>query len=244
MSDFCVYLTVYSGNRLPPFYIGSTSSARLARGYVGSVVSRRYRAIWKEEHLSRPHLFRTVILARFQTRDAAYNIERSLQKQLSVIKNPLYVNLSYGHKETAGGWNAGIPAWNRGKTWSPETIDKIRRVKSNPSAATRAKISAANKGRFSGDNNPSRKPGVGAKITAAKKGVPLGRPSWHSGRTGVYSAAVVERMSKAKMGIPNPIVAESNRRRAGLPRRKKGEGDVAFTARFEEAQAKLSAARR
>lgn len=220
MSDFCVYLTIYSGNRLPPFYIGSTSASRLSRGYVGSVVSKRYRAIWNEERLSRPHLFRTIILARFQTRDAAYDKERTLQKRLSVIKNPLYVNLSYGHKETAGGWNSGVPAWNRGKNWSPETIERMRLAKSNPSAATRAKISAANKGRLVGDKNPSRKPGVGAKISAAKKGVPLGRPSWHSGRTGVYSAEVIAAMRARRIGTKNAAVSQANRMRAGVKHKK------------------------
>lgn len=29
MKKFCVYCTVYSGNKLPPFYIGSSSVSRI-----------------------------------------------------------------------------------------------------------------------------------------------------------------------------------------------------------------------
>lgn len=91
MREFCVYLTIYSGNKLPPFYIGSTYSARLARGYVGSVVSKRYKAIWKSERFQNPHLFRTVVLATFETREAAFDKERSLQKRMKVIENRRFI---------------------------------------------------------------------------------------------------------------------------------------------------------
>ena len=40
---FVLYLTTYSGNRLPPFYVGSTSSSKIARGYHGSVSSEKRR---------------------------------------------------------------------------------------------------------------------------------------------------------------------------------------------------------
>jgi hypothetical protein len=216
MGEFCVYLTIYSGNRLPPFYIGSTSLCRLAKGYVGSVVSKRYGAIWKAERTRRPHLFRTIVLATFASREQAFEREKDLQRKLKVISNPLYANRSYGHKHTAGGWNVGVPAWNKGRKWSIETIERIRVAKSNPSAATRAKISAANKGRSAGDNNPSRMPGVGAKISAAKKGVPLGRPSWHSGKTGVYSEEVIAGMRARMLGVKNAAVSAANKRRTGM----------------------------
>jgi hypothetical protein len=34
---FAVYLTSYKGNKLPPFYIGSSSVSALNSGYHGSV---------------------------------------------------------------------------------------------------------------------------------------------------------------------------------------------------------------
>jgi hypothetical protein len=36
---YCVYLTIYKGNNLPPFYIGSTSIDKIDGGYHGSVMS-------------------------------------------------------------------------------------------------------------------------------------------------------------------------------------------------------------
>ncbi|MGI9296478.1 MAG: NUMOD3 domain-containing DNA-binding protein [Gammaproteobacteria bacterium] len=49
----------------------------------------------------------------------------------------------------------GKPSWNKGLS---------------PSAITRAKIAASLRGRFAGKNNPACRPGVGAKISAAKLG--------------------------------------------------------------------------
>jgi hypothetical protein len=45
---FVTYLTEYSGNKLPPFYIGSTSATRLATGYHGSVRSEKWAASRKK----------------------------------------------------------------------------------------------------------------------------------------------------------------------------------------------------
>ena len=46
---FCTYLTMYTGNRLPKWYIGSTSVEKIINGYLGSVVSRKYKDIWNFE---------------------------------------------------------------------------------------------------------------------------------------------------------------------------------------------------
>jgi hypothetical protein len=51
---YCTYLTIYSGNKLPPFYIGSTSVNRISNGYHGSVSSKRYKSIWLEELKTNP----------------------------------------------------------------------------------------------------------------------------------------------------------------------------------------------
>jgi hypothetical protein len=39
---FCVYVTFYRGNKLPPFYIGSTYLENMNRGYKGSPRSKKY----------------------------------------------------------------------------------------------------------------------------------------------------------------------------------------------------------
>jgi hypothetical protein len=95
MSIYCTYLTVYKGNKLPKFYIGSTSINRIENGYVGSVTSKKYAKIWKYEVRYNKHLFKTKIISKHSSRQEAFEKELSLQLALNVQKNPLYVNLGY-----------------------------------------------------------------------------------------------------------------------------------------------------
>lgn len=93
MSIYCIYLTVYQGNLLPPFYIGFSTVEKIAHGYHGSVSSQRYKAIWKAELKEKPHLFRTQIIRTYSSRKEACEAELRLQHKLNVILNPLYCNL-------------------------------------------------------------------------------------------------------------------------------------------------------
>ena len=43
---YCVYLTVYSGNLLPMFYIGSSSVKKIQNGYCGSISSKKYKNVF------------------------------------------------------------------------------------------------------------------------------------------------------------------------------------------------------
>lgn len=98
MNIYCVYLTIYRGNRLPMFYIGSTSKAKLDLGYKGSIVSQKYKNIWNREKKSNPNLFETKIISYHETRQDAYDKEEKLQKSLNVVESPLYMNESYANK--------------------------------------------------------------------------------------------------------------------------------------------------
>ena len=89
---FCTYLTIYSGNKLPPFYVGSTSVAKISSGYRGSVSSKTYKTIWKLELKDNPRLFKTIILSRHATRREALEKENKLHKLVNVSKNTLYIN--------------------------------------------------------------------------------------------------------------------------------------------------------
>lgn len=60
---YCTYLTIYSGNLLPPFYIGYTKVSKISKDYHGTVSSRKYKDIWISELKHRPHLFKTKILS-------------------------------------------------------------------------------------------------------------------------------------------------------------------------------------
>lgn len=93
---YCVYLTTYFGNKLPMFYIGHTSVKNIQNGYRGSVASRKYKALWKQELFNNPHLFKTQILCEFVTKRDAAKKESLLQHKLNVVPNPMYVNMSDG----------------------------------------------------------------------------------------------------------------------------------------------------
>jgi len=88
---YVVYVTCYRGNRLPPFYIGYTS---VSKGYNGTVKSERYKAIWRQERVAHPELFKTIILSRHSTKDEALAREEFLQRFFDVPNNPMYVNMA------------------------------------------------------------------------------------------------------------------------------------------------------
>lgn len=94
-NKYCVYLTVYHGNKMPMYYIGSSSVDKVQRGYRGSVASIKYRDIWVEEITNNPNLFKTFIVKKFTTRKDALHYENSVQRKLNVIRSSMYINQSY-----------------------------------------------------------------------------------------------------------------------------------------------------
>lgn len=91
---YCTYLTIYSGNKLPPFYIGSTSVSNIDKGYNGSVKSKKYKKIWIDEINNNPELFKTIIISKHKSRKDALKKELFFQRSLNVVKNPMYINQS------------------------------------------------------------------------------------------------------------------------------------------------------
>jgi hypothetical protein len=125
---YCTYLTIYSGNKLPPFYIGSTSVEKISSGYCGSVKSATYKDAWNSELICNKALFRTVILSVHKTRKEAFDRENYMHKKLRVVQNPLYIN-----QATAAGVFGFMPK---------ESIEKMRQVKIANGKKTGAKVSA------------------------------------------------------------------------------------------------------
>ena len=99
MDIYVTYLTVYSGNKLPPFYIGSSSLTNVNNGYRGSVTSKKYGITWKEEIKNNPQLFKTIIISKHNTRQEALDKEFVLQTKLNVVMSPMYINLSFATKK-------------------------------------------------------------------------------------------------------------------------------------------------
>ena len=98
-SIYCTYLTVYSGTKLPPLYIGSTSVQKIEEGYHGSVSSKKYRDIWIKELIENPHLFETQILTTHSTREEAFEEEVRYQIEHDVIKSAEYINMAVAKKK-------------------------------------------------------------------------------------------------------------------------------------------------
>ena len=84
---YVTYLTIYFGDKLPRRYIGSTSRRNIERGYNGSVSSKKYKEVYKQERKENKHLFKTRILSSFPTRKEALEEELRLQIKYNVVKD-------------------------------------------------------------------------------------------------------------------------------------------------------------
>jgi hypothetical protein len=89
---YVTYITFYSGNKLPPYYIGYTTNKNIEKGYGGSVSSKKYKEIWKEERTNNPHLFKTKVIKSWETKKEALSHEEKIHSILKVNENDLYIN--------------------------------------------------------------------------------------------------------------------------------------------------------
>jgi hypothetical protein len=139
MSIYCVYLTIYRGKKLPPFYIGSSSVEKVQNGYHGSVCSKQFRDIWKSELRFNPDLFETKIISTHSGRKEATLKERTFQKKVNAVRNPLYINQSFAAFDSftdrdQSGKNNPMYGTSRkgeanpfyGQTHTEETLAKMR----------------------------------------------------------------------------------------------------------------------
>jgi len=95
MNKYVVYLTLYNGDKLPKWYIGSSSEKRVNNGYNGSVASKKYKEIYINEQKCNKSLFKTRILSYHKSRKDALSEELRVQKKHQVVKNDDYINMSY-----------------------------------------------------------------------------------------------------------------------------------------------------
>ena len=101
-NEFCVYLTTYSGDKMPSLYVGSTSVTRVTNGYHGSVSSKKYEAIWKSELRCNPRAFKTEILSLHDTRHDAVRAEIVCQHERDAVHSPHYINQAYANGKFIG----------------------------------------------------------------------------------------------------------------------------------------------
>jgi hypothetical protein len=186
----CVYLITYSGDKLPPKfknssvcpnkYIGSGTVENVFDGYRGSVASKKYGKIWKQELKDNPQFFHLDFISLHDNRQDAYDEEERIQRKLDVVKCEEYVNLTIangnfyniGHSkdtiEKISKSRKGQPAHNKGKP-SPikglpkgpqtpthiEKLAKTRRGRISPLRGTRKSDFTKMKGSL---NNSQNKP--------------------------------------------------------------------------------------
>jgi hypothetical protein len=143
--EYCTYLTIYRGNKMPPFYIGRSSVKNVQKGYHGTVSSKLYKQVWLDELEQNPHLFETKILTTHSTKKEAAEQEEYLHKKHQVHKNPLYINQATG----AGTFHADVKGKKNpwyGKSRSGELNPMYGRTHSE---RTRQKMSSNGKGKHS-----------------------------------------------------------------------------------------------
>jgi len=95
MKEYVTYIITYSGSKLPKYYIGSTSKSKILNGYLGSIKSKRWKSIFKEEIKNNKNLFEIKILNEFETRKEALIDEYNIQKELNVVESTDYFNESF-----------------------------------------------------------------------------------------------------------------------------------------------------
>ena len=94
MSLYCIYLTIYLGDKLPPFYIGSTSTDKIKKGYHGSVTSVKYKHIWDNELKTNNHLFKTFVIPTppILSQKHKLQLESLWQKAFDVVRSEDFIN--------------------------------------------------------------------------------------------------------------------------------------------------------
>ena len=127
---FCVYLTLYFGNKLPRRYIGSSSVEKVLEGYNGTPLSKKWKTIFREEQEQNPHLFKTRILSTHNTRESATEKELELQKKYDVVRSSKYFNESLAivdgcfGRDVSGELNPMFGNGQAIRKWSEENPEK------------------------------------------------------------------------------------------------------------------------
>lgn len=156
---YCVYVTIYNGLLLPKRYIGSCKLEKISTGYNGSVVSKKYKDLYKSEQKNNKHLFKTRILSRHNTDKDARLRELQLQIKYDVVKSKLYMNESLAKVD--GYFGRDVSGKNNpmfGKSRSGEKHDNGINISNGLKkffASENGSIEKINRSeRFKGEKNP------------------------------------------------------------------------------------------
>lgn len=123
---YCVYLTVYFGNKLPRRYIGSTKVERIHQGYNGSIKSKKYKSTYLEEQCENKHLFKTRILSYHSSHEEAIAEELRLHIKYNVVKSDKYMNMSLASQ--SGCFGRDLSGINHPMYGKKQTEDVKKRI--------------------------------------------------------------------------------------------------------------------
>jgi len=201
---YCTYLTIYSGNKFPRRYIGSTSIKKIQQGYHGSVSSKKYGRLWKEELMENPQLFKTRILSTFPTKQEAILEEERLHRKYDVVRSPNYVNMTYANKGFFGYEMQGEvnPFYN--KQHSEDTKEKMKeawKTRVPDSEETRRKKSVGHKGIPVWNKGKTYKRGPNKSNKKGPEHGNHGRIPWNKGKkTGPLTEDHKDKLIKSRTG--------------------------------------------
>lgn len=128
---YVTYLTTYTGNLLPNYYIGSTSEEKILSGkYFGSIRSKKWKEIFKKELKENPNLFSVQILSTHETRESALEEELRIHIEKNVVKSIDYMNESLASVNGFFGRSgSGIQSPTFGRKHSNEAKKKMSDAK-------------------------------------------------------------------------------------------------------------------
>lgn len=195
---YVTYLVTYRGDKLPKYYIGSTSEDKVKSGkYFGSIASIKYKDIFRSERKNNPHLFSIEILSLHSTREEAIEKELELQIEYNVVKSTEYINESLARiNGFFGRCNSGKNHPRYGKCQSEETKKKISdkltgRIDSEETCEKKSLCKLGDKNSFYGKKHSD---GTKDKISESR----CGMESWNKGIP--MSDEAKNKLSESKSG--------------------------------------------
>ena len=221
MKRYVTYLVTYLGDKLPKFYIGSTSEERVLSGkYFGSISSKKYKSIFLKEIIDNLNLFKIEILSYHSSREDALEEELKIQIELDVVRSIEYMNESLARVN--GFFGRDISGENHpqyGRTLSEETKNKISNTLTGriEPEETRKKKSLSKLGEKNSFYGKKHSEETKNKISESKTGI----ESWNKGVP--MSEETKKKLSEARKGKPKSLETKEKMRLAWIERKKKKE---------------------
>jgi hypothetical protein len=182
MTIYCTYLTTYSGNKLPPFYIGSSSVENIKNGYRGSVSSKLYKKIWETELKNNPQLFKTKVITTHTNSKEARMRELEFHIHFNVVRSSMYANRALAKPN--GFHGSDVKKENHPQWGTHHTVD------------SKYKISLKNTGKIPHNKGVPMSDTMKQRISNTKRLNPS--PAPNKGKQMHYSQDALNKMCRAK----------------------------------------------